>query len=66
MKLFQVAMILRPTDKDAENGKGPELIMEPSWFLAPTDQGAAMLAGRKLADDKLAYMDRIEVLVRPF
>lgn len=66
MKLFQVAMILKPTTKDAESGVAIQLIMEPTWKLAPSDQAAAMLAGRDLDPKYLDKMDRIEVLVRPF
>ena len=66
MKLFQVAMILTPTDAEAKEGKSVLLIMEPTWKLAPSDQAAAMLAGRDLDAKYLDKMDRIQVLVRPF
>lgn len=66
MKLFQVAMILTPTDKEAEEGGSVVLVMEPTWKLAPTDQAAAMLTGRDLDAKYLTQMDRIQVLVRPF
>lgn len=66
MKLFQVAMILTPTEKEAETGQSVQLIMEPTWKMAPNDQAAAMIAGRDLDAKYLDKLDRIQVLVRPF
>lgn len=59
-------MILTPTDKEAESGASVQLIMDPTWKMAPSDQAAAMLAGRDLDAKYLDKMDRIQVLVRPF
>lgn len=66
MNLFQVAMILNPTKDERENGKQPTLVMEPCWIIASTDQHAGIMAGRKLADEFIDKMDRIQVHVRPF
>lgn len=64
--LFQVAAILRPTQKEAEEGKAETLILEPRWKIAANDQVAAMLATREVDEQYADKMDRVAVLVRPF
>lgn len=63
--LFEVAVVLKPTKKEEEEGKGEELILPPTPVIANNDKTAAMIAGQK-AELKNRDPNRIEVLVRPF
>lgn len=63
--LFEVAVIQRPTAKEAEEGIGEKLILKPAAIIAKDPQAAAIeavLANAPLIPDR----NRIEVLVRPF
>jgi hypothetical protein len=66
MQLFQVAALLHPTDDEAETGAQTQIVIEPSWILAPSERVAGMLAARKLDEKYLAKIDRIEIHVRSF
>jgi hypothetical protein len=66
MKLFQFAIILHPTPKEAEQGKASQLIVEVTTILAKDPSMAAMLAGRAIPQEHLDKLDRLEVAVRPF
>lgn len=65
MPLFEVAIIEKPTKKDAEEGKGERLVFGPKAVVANDAQSAAIAAvleGEKPDVDR----QRMEVLVRPF
>ena len=65
MPLFEVAILERPTVKEAEEGKAERLVLAPKAVVANDPQSAAITAvldGEKLQLDK----SRMEVLVRPF
>lgn len=65
MPLFEVAIIERPTKKDAEDGKVERLVMGPRAVIASDSQSAAIAAvldGDKFEIDRT----RMQVLVRPF
>ena len=64
--LFQVAAVLRPTAKEAEEGKAEIVILQPRWLVAANNQVAAMLATRELDVKYTEMMDRVGVFVRPF
>jgi len=65
MPLFEVAIIEKPTKKEAEEGKGETLIFGPKAVVARDSQSAAISA---VMDGGLPPVDRqrMEVLVRPF
>jgi hypothetical protein len=66
MPLFEVAILQKPTKKEAEDGGSEKLIMGPKSVVARDDQSAAISA---VMDGGLpADFDRsrMEVLVRPF
>jgi hypothetical protein len=65
MPLFEVAIIERPTKKDAEDGKTERLAFGPTAVVAADSQSAAIAA---VLDAKTIDVDRqrMEVLVRPF
>lgn len=65
MPLFEVAIIEKPTRKEAENGAGEKLVYGPKPVIARDAQSAVVVA--LLSDDKPTInMERAEVLVRPF
>lgn len=66
MPLFEVAIIEKPTKKDAEDGKGERLILAPKAVLAKDDMGAAIAAVMGEDVPKDVSRERMEVLVRPF
>lgn len=66
MPLFEVAMIEKPTKKQAEDGQGEKLVMAPRAVLARDRDSAAIIA---VMDGQLqpdVDRSRLEVLVRPF
>ena len=67
MKLFEVAILLKPTKKEREDGSIGSVILNPTSILSTDEQSAAISAVMDNAS-KLADVDRarMEVLVRPF
>lgn len=66
MPLFEVAIIVKPTKKQAEDGVGESLAYGPKPVIARDAQSAAVTA--VMAGDVPTDIDRqrMEVLVRPF
>lgn len=65
MPLFEVAILEKPTKKEAEDGKVEKLVFGPRAVIAADQQSAAIAAvldGDKVEVDRT----RMEVLVRPF
>ena len=67
MPLYEVALIKKPTKKEAEDGALETLVMPPTSIIAKDDRAAgfqAILNNR----DKIPGVDlsSVEVLVRPF
>lgn len=65
MPLFEVAILEKPTAKEAEDGKSERLVMPPRAVVANDPQSAAIAA---VLDGEKPEVDRarMEVLVRPF
>ncbi len=66
MPLYEVAIIERPTRKEAEDGTPEKLILKPTAVIAKDEQAAAISA---VMDNPLppdTDRQRLEVLVRPF
>lgn len=64
MPLFEVAILERPTKKEAEEGVGEKLCFGPKAIIANDAQSAAIAA---VMDEKITVdRQRMEVLVRPF
>lgn len=66
MPLYDVAILSKPTKKEAEDGATERLVFGPKSVVARDAQSAAIAAvtsGEKPAD---LDMSRAEVLVRPF
>lgn len=67
MRLFQYAVILKPTAKEISEGEGKyELVIEPTNLMAKDENEALLKAARAIPDDYADKMDRIEVAIRPF
>lgn len=65
--LFEVAILLKPTKKEAEEeGKLETLVFGPKAVTARNGQSAAIAAVLGDAADLKLDMSRAEVLVRPF
>lgn len=65
MPLFEVAILERPTSKDAENGKAERLVLPPTAVVANDEQSAGVIAVMENTGLELDQ-SRMEVLVRPF
>jgi len=65
MPLFEVAILERPTKKEAEDGKSERLVLKPTAVVAADEQSAAIAA---VMDNSPKELDRtrMEVIVRPF
>lgn len=66
MPLFEVAIIEKPTKKDAEEGASEKLIFGPKAVIARDNQSAAIAAVMDGDVPKDVDRQRMEVLVRPF
>lgn len=65
MPLFEVAIIEKPTRKEAEEGATEKLVFGPAPVIAKDQQSAVVVA--LLGKDRPAVdMNKAEVLVRPF
>jgi len=65
MPLYEVAILEKPTQKEAENGKTERLVLKPTAVVANDEQSAGVIA---VMDNTGLELDhsRMEVLVRPF
>lgn len=68
MPLFEVAILEKPTKKQAEEGASERLVFGPTAVVARDSQGAAIAAVLEGSDDRMKDVDRsrMEVIVRPF
>lgn len=65
--LYEVAILEKPTKKDAEdNGAVETLVFGPKAVVAADAQGAAIIAVLSGADVSKIDKTRMQVLVRPF
>lgn len=66
MPLFDVAILEKPTKKEAEQGKCERLVFGPTSVVASDEQSAAISAVMDNKEDLKIDKSRMEVLVRPF
>jgi hypothetical protein len=64
MPLYEIAVIQKPSKKEAEEGAIEKLLVAPRPIMARDPLSAAMGAGREL--DPSVDLNKIEVLVRSF
>lgn len=65
--LFEVAVLLKPTENEKDEGKLEEIVLSPQFIIAADEQSASM---QVILDNQavLANVDksRLQVYVRPF
>jgi hypothetical protein len=66
MPLYEVAILQKPTKKEAEDGASEKLVFGPKSVVANDDQSAAIAAVMDGDAPKNLDRSRMEVLVRPF
>lgn len=66
MPLYEVAIIVKPTKKEAEDGMSEKLVFGPKAVVARDNQSAAIAAVMDGSLDATVDKSRMEVLVRPF
>ena len=65
--LYEVAIVLRPTVKEAKDGGGEALLLPPTPVLADSHDAAIVAATHKLDIDlDIISFNCLQVLVRPF
>ena len=65
-QLFQYAILWHPSDKEQEDGRKTEIIVDIDTVLATSEQAAVLLAGKQIPEDRVDDIDQMEVVVRPF
>lgn len=67
LKLFEYAILLHPVvDKDGKADGKTTIVKDPSRVLAKDDQQVGMLAAREVPVEHMEYLERVEIVVRPF
>lgn len=66
MPLFEVAILQKPTKKEAEDGGCEKLVFGPKSVIANDDQSACIAAVMDGEAPRDLDRSRMEVLVRPF
>lgn len=66
MPLFEVAILEKPTKKEAEEGASEKLVFGPKAVVARDSQSAAIAAVMDGGVPKELDRQRMEVVVRPF
>lgn len=66
LQLFEVAVLLHPTSKKAEDGDSTIIVVQPTSVLAKDEDGAKFKAARLIPEEYSDKADRLEVAVRPF
>mgnify|MGYP006908208326 CR=1 FL=1 len=66
MKLYEYAIILHPTESEAEDGKKSEIVVDVSRVLAGNEREAMMHASRAIPAEFENRLDQLEIAIRPF
>ena len=66
MPLFEVAILQKPTKKEAEDGGAEKLIFGPKFVISRDENAAGFTALMGEGVPRDLDMSRSEVLVRPF
>lgn len=65
--LYEVAIVLNPSTKEAKKGEQGKLLLPPTAVLADSRDAAIVAATQQLSTrPTAAESSRLEVLVRPF
>lgn len=65
-RIFEIALILHPTEDQAKEGRKSEFLLPPQFILCKDTATANKLAITKIPEGHLDVLDQIEVAVRPF
>lgn len=66
-KLFQVAILWHPTEKQKKDDGAKSVIVLPPKFILATDAQNALMAGAmEIPADKREQLDQVEVVVKAF
>lgn len=65
-RIFEIALILHPTEDQAKEGIKSEFLLKPQFLLCKDMDTANKLAITKIPGNYLHKIDQIEVAVRPF
>jgi hypothetical protein len=66
MSVFEIVAVFNPTEKEEEDGKTSEIVVEPRTVLAKDERTAGVIAARAIPADYESRLDQVAVLVRPF
>ena len=65
-KVFEYLVVLHPTVKEAEEGGGSVIVVEPTTVCGNDIDHVRMLANRAIPVENMKDAARLEVVVRPF
>lgn len=66
MKLFQYAVIWKPTKDERDEGERAKVVVDVTTVLAKDQEGATMLAGRAIPAEYMDDPSCLDIAVRPF
>lgn len=66
MEVFEIVAVFNPTEKEEEDGKSSEIVVQPRTVLAKDERTAGVIAARAIPSDYDSKLDQVSVLVRPF
>lgn len=67
LSLFMYAVLLHPKKKKDDDYEGEtKILVEPDIILAKDERQAGIKVARKIPEDQLDNLDRIDILVKPF
>ena len=66
MELYLVAVLLKPTKKEADEGAVATIVVQPTAVLAKDEAAAGAKAYRFVPEEHAGKDDRLDVRVLPF
>lgn len=67
VQLFEFAVIRQPKkSKDGDVKEAAEIVVEPTTVLAKDMEQATLMAGRAIPEERMAEIERLTLVVRPF
>lgn len=66
MKIYEYAILYKPSKDEEKEGKTAEIIVKPTTLVASNEAEATFKAARAVPEEYADRYDRLEVAVRPF
>ena len=66
MTVFEIVVVLNPTEKEKRDGAIPQIVVPITAVVAHNAEGAKLQAYRLIPEEHAKHTDRLEVAVRPF